>query len=259
MKNAILLALIFFLLGCSSANHFQFEPYLPKTQHAELMLPAWLTNFPDSPDYVLGVSYLENDRLKMEGAAKEFAAVQINRNKNSIIISKHARSYSDQAQFEVNVSSSIDSLKNCYEELDMIENVVINNYFLALFKLKSAINIHYDKKLISNQTVSKPDWFSENHIIENEHIFSFSQSSSENLIFAFEKAFEICRIQIADYLEKNIKSILTNRGKYNEKYVAIETDMLLSNLIISNIFISSKTYDSLSAYTVYVKMHYSEK
>jgi len=246
------------LLGCYSGNRFQFDPYNPKIQYSELMLPSWLMHFPNSPDYAIGVSYVESDKSNMIKVAKEFASVQINRNKNSIIVRKYSRTYSDHARFEVNVSSNVDNLQNCFDNLILIESAIVNNHYIALFKLKNSTSVHYNNNLISNQTSKSPIWFKENKITAGDQIYTTAESSSENLTIAFEKAFEKCRLQIADYLEKNIESILINYNNENKKFISIETDMLLSNLIITNIYISAKTYDSLSTYSVYVKMQYQD-
>ncbi len=248
----ILFLLIF--TACSSNN--QNKTAVFKKEFIPLNLPEWLLELPKG-DYEIGISKKLYDKSEEKKQAKEFATVNYNRNRNSVIINNIAKTegeeISDYKKFQLNVSSSIDKLKEIYKSLSLVDSIYTGNYFIGLFSYNNPTKI---KKSACTKRLVIPDWYKENQLtFSNGFVFACVKESSADLANAVNKAMEKARIELAKYKTRHIKVVSTSTYKLTKKAYTMETQTVLGNLKTTNIYIIKKIDDnSLYSYTVYLRM-----
>lgn len=251
-----LFSLTIVLFSCYSAAPIQSAPVLKKVGMEAL--PCWLYQLPAEADYVVGIATRNFDQEAMLDAAKQMAAVMHSRNAGSFTITKFARtSGSDRlkegkVRFQLNVAEP-ETTQKIYENLNLIDETFLYDNYIALFSIE---NTQIDESYCKKQVQNFPEWFKKDNIIINEDaILSHSYESSHNLTLAWEKAAEKARLQLAEYLEKDVQSYVLSRNENIEKQIAIESSRKLLNMNISRSFIVMKNFDSLISYEVYLELN----
>ncbi|HHE38440.1 MAG TPA: hypothetical protein ENL20_07680 [Candidatus Cloacimonetes bacterium] len=253
-----LILILFFMIGCST--HRSYEYYEKESIHKIEMqkLPEWIYYLPAEGDYIVGISKKSFEKEKMVESAKQMAAVSKSRNKGSFAIEKYASKDSEyilkegKVKFRLNVSSSPQEIEKIFDTLNLVDETFFFDYYIGLFSTKrnDIENVH-KKKYIANQ----PEWFSEEKIkIEGNTIFSYSSTSSYDLIVAWEKASEQTRLEIANYLEKEVQGMVESTNENIEKIIALETAKKIENMTITRSYIISEMKNSLLSYKVFLEM-----
>ncbi len=253
MKKYVIFILILITACSTNINH---SPTVFKKEYQAIKLPDWLLNIPPGK-YEIGISQKMSDKKNELINAKEFAAVNFNRNKHSFIVNNFAKikgeEFSNQKKFKINVSSSVKNLKSVSDSLCLVDSTYISGYLVALF--------HYGKNFakssysdISQLTI--PSWYNQNKIrISGNEIFATVKYSSAYLTSAVNKAMEKARFVIASYKNQHVQSINTSTYSSTKKAYTLESKILLGNLKTTNIFIlKKKSDDALTSYEVYLRM-----
>ena len=249
------------VFGCASSDYFYYERS-PVHKIVGEPLPEWVYKLPEG-NFVIGISRKTADKEEMIDAAKQMAAVIMSRNKASFTVDKSAYRNSEdimksgKAQLKINVSFSPKETEKIYSELKMADQTFYFNYFIALFSTSEiTLNDDYKKK----NYLPEPSWLAENKITkENHKLKTYVSATSSDLIIAWEKAAEKARLQIADYLEKNVEGLVKSKNEEIEKLITLETNKIIGNLRISRSYIRTEMKDSLIGYTVYLEMEMKRK
>lgn len=259
MKKYLIFIVFTILLSCTSNN--QYEPFIIKKEYIPLSLPQWILEIP-SGNYEIGISQKMTSKQKELDNAKEFAAINYNRNIHSFVVNnkavKKGEEIKDFRKFSVNISASIDKLHSIYNSMTLIDSIYMGNYFVALFSMYNEPKITFSKEMKS--TFSQPDWHkSQNIYIENNKIYSTVKYSSATMNNAVNIAMEKARTNIASYKTKHVLSSTISTETNTSTNYAIETKMILGKVVTSNIYIlKKKTNNALFSYEVYLRMWSSE-
>ena len=257
MNRIVTLFLIFiFIVSCVSEQQIVEKKEIKKIE--KMSLPAWIYELPPGDNFIIGIAGKSIYEDQMKDAAKQMAAVMHSRNRSSYTISKRAATDKEDylgggsAGFNLNVSSSPEETRRIYDSLVTLDEVDYYGYFITLYSDgKAILSDKFKKRYVANS----PKWFENNGLkLDGDIILSYASTSSSDLITAWENAAEQARFEIAEYLEKNVQSSLTNKNDQIEKKYAIETRRKLSHLKISRSFITSQLYDNLRSYKVYLEL-----
>ena len=255
MKKIFFLLILVFIMSCSSEISFMERPSIKKIKVEPL--PCWAYELPVKGDYIIGISARNFDNDSMIDAARQMAAVMKSRNKGSFTIDRLALSSGSdiikegKAKFQLNVAEPDETLK-IYNSLTLIDETYLYDHYIALFsETRTSIPESFCQKKIENL----PEWYSKDEvIIEDEHILSYAQEGSYNLVMAWEKTAEKARYEIAKYLEKDVQGKVISKNENIDKNIAIESTKKLVNIEITRSFIIMRNYDSLISYQVYLEL-----
>ncbi|MBC8384625.1 MAG: hypothetical protein H8E57_03790 [Candidatus Cloacimonetes bacterium] len=247
--------MIFF--GCSTPGKYAY--YEREAIHKVEMekLPEWFYNLPMNGDFVVGISKKSYQKEEMIDSAKQMAAITKSRNQGTFAIEKFASKDTEdilkdgEALFRLNVSSSPEEIRKIFDSLKLTDEASFFDYYIALFSSNKDLNDRFKQKYISNL----PDWTTEKGVkIEDNFLLSFSKGSSYDLISAWEKAAEKARLELANYLEKEVLGMVENRNENIEKLISLETSKKISKMQITKCFVISEMKDSLLSYKVFIEM-----
>jgi hypothetical protein len=255
MNKLLLMTLLFVLLGCASQTEFEEIKMIHKIEYP--LLPGWVYELP-AGEYVIGIAQKSFDEDEMKDAAKQMAAVMKSRNEASYSIEKFASTTTEdllrdgKAEFRLNVSASPETTQNIYETLKMVDEVFFFDYYLALFSFQNdSVAEKYKNRFVANF----PDWYEKDDIkVDSLKIISHTSGSSSHLIIAWEHAAQNARLEIAKYIEKDVRSALISTDEEIEKKIAVETSKKLIRMEITRSFISSELHDNLHSYKVFLEM-----
>lgn len=255
MKYLFLILSLLLLISCQTAQLEEIEQ--PLNKRVTGLNPLWLYELPVGSDYIIGISQCNHDTLTVENAAREMASVMKSRNTGSYTIQKFSQTdaeniqKSGNASFNLNVGTPEEAKEN-FKKLHIIDSHKLNHYFIGLYSIAtSEIEDKYKKKEIR----SFPKWYQENKIEDNSgYLTTWASDGSYDLITAWEKAAEVARYQIADYLEKDVSAGLFSNNEDITKKISIETTRKLANLEITRSYIVTEKYDTLYSYKIYLEM-----
>ncbi len=244
------------MIGCASHKPEVKQPQIIK-KIEQVSLPGWVFHLPPAGNYVIGIAARSFYEDQMKDAAKQMAAIIHSRNKASYAISKKASTTTDDylrdgvAAFQLNVSSPDETWKT-YGNLQLVDEVFFHEFYLALFAEDTfAIDESYKDQIL----VITPSWYeNEGLIVEEQTVKYHILESSSDLIAAWGRATEKARLQIAEYLQKNVQGRVLSENEQITKDVAIESRQKLKDLQISRSFISSELTDNLRSYKVYLEI-----
>ncbi len=255
MNKYLILLLSAILFACASNNNFDKNSVFKK-EYIPLTLPNWLLNIPNG-NYEIGISLKYPSKKEELKHAKEFATVNLNRNRNSFVVNKTAKIESGEssnfANFKINVSASVAQIDSILKSLSLVDSYYTGNYFIGLFTSDK------NKKKIQAETIKKlsvPQWYKRHGLaFDKKYVYASVKTSSADLINAIRQAMENARYNLARYKTQHISVISTNTYNYNQKAYSMETNTILGNLKTVNIFIIKKISDnSLYSYEVYLRM-----
>lgn len=262
MKKLLLIILVFLtIFGCAFSGRDDYKTkQKDKKFNNIIILPEWFFNLPDE-DMVIGISLYETDIRRMIEAAKQDAAIQLTKNKSTIIISKRASiddATSDELQsreLEYDIIGDKKLLWKNYERLSLIDShILFKNYYIALFSTKPVKGI--SNKLISNNGLNRPAWFKAEGLVVNDKadIGYFATAEASSLISAYNTALQKGRIAIGQYLEKEIKAMDKTANYLTERVITEETIERLNNISAQKVFVTSKLQKGKLVYTVFIEM-----
>ena len=254
-RNLIFALIVFFFQGCISQMDKPIEP-IKENNLNPASLSAWINQLPGD-NFVIGIAKKTNDANRMIESAKQMAAVMMNRNKNSFVIKNYAMiekenlTKSGSAKFELNVGSTKD-LQKIYEKLELVDYSIAYGYFLGLFSI--------DGRDVSNKTkienpLEKPSWFDEGIFSDGENtVICHTKATSYNLVTAWEKAAEKSRQKFAEYITKNVQSVILSNNEQIRADVAVETRLMLKNLQINKSYFVPHCKNGIWRFDVYFEM-----
>jgi len=255
MSKILLLLVVLFLISCSSGISYNNKVSINKIGMEPL--PRWVYELPPEGDYVIGISARSFDNDSMLDAARQMAAVMKSRNKGSYAIAKSTLSSGSdiikdaRVGFLLNVSEPDETLR-IYDSLTLIDETYLYDHYIALF---SQTNKVIADSYCQKQILNFPQWYSKDEIkIVDDHILSYAQEGSYNLVTAWEKTAEKARYEIAKYLEKDVQGKIESTNEIFEKNIAIESTRKLIDIEITRSFIIMKNYDSLISYQVFLEL-----
>jgi len=252
MKKYLIFIMFAFLLSCSSNT--DYKPFVITKEHIPIKLPNWMINIPEG-DFEIGISHKTSNE---SSNAKEFAAINYNRNIHSFVVDnkavKKGEQIKDSSSFNINVSASIEDLHSIYDSMTLLDSVYVGNYFIGLFSTDKNADIKISNDMI--KTFSIPNWYKPQKIyVENGKIYATVKYSSATMDGAVKIAMEKARIAIASYKTKHVLASTTSTDTKTSTDYAIETKMILGKVKTSNIYIlKKKTDNALFSYEVYLRM-----
>ncbi|NQV17062.1 MAG: hypothetical protein HQ534_00745 [Armatimonadetes bacterium] len=256
----VLFCLILAFFGCSSNKVSKEEKKeISKTtiyKPENVKVPKWIFEKLEEGDFVIGISPKSFDYDKMVDASKGMAAVIKGRNTGSYSISKYASQNAGEddayAEFELNVSSSIEEVKRIYNSLNLIDETYLYGFFIGLYSMKEC---EIEKAFVNISELTEPEWISEEEmIVTDEVILSKAFATSINLDIAWEKAAENARIEMGKFLEKDVQGLLKSTDEKIDKSVAVETTIKTCKMDITRSHIVANIKDGLFSYKVFIEM-----
>ena len=252
MKKYLIFIMFTFLLSCSSNN--TYKPFVMTQEHISMELPNWMIDVPDG-NFEIGISHKTTGE---KGNAKEFAAINYNRNIHSFVVNNKAVKKGEQIKdfrtFNVNSPVSIKDLRSIHDSMTLVDSAYAGNYFLALFSTDKSLKISHSTDMI--KTFSVPSWYRPQKVyVQNGKIYATIRYSSATMDGAVKIAMEKARTAIASYKTKHVLASTTSTEIKTSTDYAIETKMVLGKVKTSNIYIlKKKTDNALFSYEVYLRM-----
>ncbi len=256
----VLFCLLLAFFGCSS-NKVSKEEKIEKSKTTiykpeNVKVPKWIFERLETGDFVIGISPKSFNYDKMVDAARGMAAVIKGRNIGSYSISKYASQSVGEddayAEFELNVSSSIEEVKRFGDSLILIDETYLYGFFIGLYSMKDC---EVEKDFVSISELTEPEWISEEKlIVTDEKILSKAFATSIHLDIAWEEAAGNARIEMGKFLEKNVQGLLKSTDEKIDKTVAVETTIKTCKMNITRSHIVANMRDGLFSYKVFIEM-----
>ncbi|MFO7896882.1 MAG: hypothetical protein R6U84_08120 [Candidatus Cloacimonadales bacterium] len=254
-KITIFILCMFIFSGCIKQ---QEKPQSPQKITAKSTpLASWVTGL-SSKYLVVGIARKSNDVEKMTESAKQMAAVMMNRNNSSFVIKNFASTEAEsirnsgKASFALNVGSSPEELKQVYNSLELVDYSMGYGYFFGLFGVDGVAAPSCSQLELSQ---AAPQWYREDYFLENEEKIIFqTKATSIDLKTAWEKAAETVRQKFAQYLVKEVAGRILEAEDQVREDIAMESRLMLRNLIISKSYFVPRLKNGTWRYDVYMEM-----
>jgi hypothetical protein len=254
-KPLILFVLLLLFAGCLKQ---QQKPQAPQKKSSDnTRVASWVTGL-SSKYFVVGIARKSNDVENMTESAKQMAAVMMNRNNSSFVIKNFASTETENirnsgnASFALNVGSSPQKLKGVYNSLELVDFSMAYGYFFGLFSVNKVAAPSCSQ---INLTEQPPKWYREDYFEEDsEKIVFQSKATSIDLKTAWEKAAETVRQKFALYLVKEIEGRILDAEDMVREDIAMESRLMLKNLVISRSYFVPRLQNGTWRYDVYFEM-----
>ncbi len=277
MKQMIIfLLLLFSFLGCATNQSNQPKQKVELSvstqqpistiapQTTKLSVPDWFISLPDGDIEAIGIAH---DKLFKEEEtkqlAKEHAAVLLSRCHGSFNVNKRATFTNDadamgsdeqSAQFEVIVSSDLNYLKQVADSLKICDHFRLHNYYISLLGNKTG---SFKPSMVEISDDSLPVWCKQNAIqTKDTEVYSLGVGKSEDLISAWDKAYDAALKQLAGYKQTQVSSVTQETYDNQSKSVALETSTVLGNVKPLNHYVTCQTKEGLTTYQVWCRLKY---
>jgi hypothetical protein len=252
MKFKMLVLTLLILTNCGNSNQIILQERPNKSVILDSH-PRWLYQLPDTENYVIGLSQLSTNEEECQESAKQMASVMKSRNSSSFVIDKFAQKTntdimkSGEAKYKLNVSSVPEKAEKYYENLELKDEYKFSGFYIGLYSL---IQQDVPAKCKDKIIMQIPEH--EQNIIETDQgIIVRAESSSADLVAAWEKAGENARTEIAKYISSKVVGSLLSDDEIIKKNIALETTVETGSMQIMESYIQSEIYDGLPSYRVF--------
>ncbi|OQY39807.1 MAG: hypothetical protein B6226_01110 [Candidatus Cloacimonetes bacterium 4572_65] len=266
-KTVLLLALMFLLVGCSSNKRDRYvSPECVVIRDASeiipIKLPNWFLTVPRGRDIAIGITAdqgmgIEDTKYK----ARENATVSISRNRSCIVITKLKARDNGRAgtatlsAFKLQLAKESLSLESLFDKCFVKEDYVLNGTYIGLVSLNST-------SLKGNNTFSSvdsaPKWYND-LVKEDKEYISCGKGSSLSIEYAYENAYKNAVEQLVKGLRSRVKAELISSYSDFEKFVEIETAMIIEDLRNSRNSLVLRKSGNTYLYDAYVEIRWEPK
>lgn len=260
MKRCALILIIITILSACSRNREAIEEPQQEVTQSTVQVPIWFLQ-PPQGDFSIGISKLSVHNLQMKTAALQNAVVQYCRNNSSYIVNKKAFRETDfstnggTAEFQLIVNSEPELLHSAAENLKLLDDFWFFDNYIGLYGYNST-DIDTNLVMISFSEIPEgdtPDWFGEDIYLDGANLLTNIRADSHSLEFAWVKAMDLARIELAGWLETGVSSTIYQVNEKIDKLVALETTRKMRNINLKHCYIKRYNGSGGPGYAVFIQ------